>query len=127
MSKRILLIEDDPDFLSLMMYLLKDSGHALLIARNGQEGLEKARKEQPDLILTDLMLPKLNGYEICTLLKQDALYQAIPVILLSATKIDDKDEQLAKECGADAYLRKSLSPPALMRAIQDLLSAKRAS
>ena len=123
MSARILVIEDDPDFLDLVNYLFTSAGYTLSVARNGREGLEKARKEQPDLILTDLMLPQLNGYEICSMLKQDLRYQKIPVIMSSATKVQRKDEQLAKDCGADAFILKSLEPKQLLEQVRTLLAA----
>ena len=122
MPNRILLIEDDPDFLLLLKYELTASGYTLITATNGRDGLEKAQQEKPDLILTDLMLPKLNGYEICTMLKQDARYQKIPIFILSATKVLEKDEQLAKECGADAFILKTIDPKELLRKIQNTLS-----
>ena len=122
MAARILIIEDDQDFLDVVTYLLKSAGHTILSATNGQEGLEKAHQEKPDLILTDLMLPRLNGYEVCTMLKQDVRYRKIPIIMLSATKVQEKDEQLAKECGADAFLLKTLGPKHLAAKVQEMLS-----
>ena len=92
------------------------------VARNGQEGLEKARTTKPDLILTDLMLPLLNGYEICTLLKQDLQYQKIPILVLSATLIEDRDAKLAKECGADAFVLKTAGHHAIVSKIRELLA-----
>lgn len=126
-STRVLIIEDSPDYLDVLTYALNASGYTLLIARNGQEGLEKARKERPDIILPDLMLPSLNGYEICAMLKQDVRFQKIPILILSATKVQNKDEQLAIECGADAYLLKSIPREELISKIQELLGALRKS
>jgi CheY-like chemotaxis protein len=123
MSARILIIEDSEDFLEVLTYSLKNAGYTLLIAKNGQEGLEMARKEQPNLILTDLMLPKMNGYEICTMLKQDVRYQKIPIFVLSATKVQEKDEKLAKECGANEYILKTIEPKQLMEKIREALAA----
>ena len=107
---RILIVEDDPDILQTVARLLEASGHTVLRARNGREGLAQAQKEQPDLVLTDLMLPFLSGYEICTMLKQDVRYQKIQVIVWSATKIRETDAQLAKDCGADDFIVKTASP-----------------
>ena len=123
MAKRILIIEDDKDFLELVTFFLTraEAGYTLLIARDGQEGLEKAQAEQPDLILTDLMLPKMNGYEVCSMLKQDVRYQKIPVMIWSATKMQDRDAKLAKECGADRFELKTLTSQELLRTVQELL------
>ncbi len=121
MAEHILVIEDDPDFLQILSHLLTTAGYTVTTACSGQDGLEKARATQPHLILTDLMLPKLNGYEICSLLKQDLRFRHIPILLLSATKTQAKDQQLATECGADAYALKSLETEALLKKIRDLL------
>ena len=121
MSARILIIEDDRDILESVSRLLVASGYTLIAARDGLEGLEKARVEHPDLILTDLMLPKLNGYELCTMLKQDTRYQRIPILIWSATKMQEKDAQVAKDCGADAYLLKTLAPSEVVKKIQETL------
>ena len=127
MADTILIIEDDPDVRESVSSLLSGSGCALLTAANGPEGLAKAQKERPDLILTDLMLPQLNGYEICTMLKQDVRYQRIPIIVWSATKLEDKDAEVAKECGADVFLLKTLDPKQLLQTIQDLIAKSRQS
>ena len=126
MAERILIIEDHPDFLELLTYTLHAAGYTVLAATTGKEGLEMAQREQPDLILTDLMLPLLNGYEICSMLKQDIRYQHIPILMLSATKVRDKDEQLAKDCGANLFMLKSTESKQLLVSVRALLSSKRA-
>ena len=123
MSARILIIEDNPDFRDLLTYTLKAAGYNLLIAATGKEGLDTARREQPDLILTDLMLPLMNGYEICSMLKQDVRYRRIPIMMLSATKVQEQDEHLAKDCGADLFVLKSIDPKHLLVKIRELLAA----
>ena len=125
MAARILIIEDHADFLEVLAYTLRAAGYDLLTAKTGKEGLEMAQREQLDLILTDLMLPLLNGYEICSMLKQDVRYRQIPILMLSATKVQEKDEHLAKECGADRFLLKSVAPKEILDQVQALLSAKR--
>ena len=99
---------------------LEVEGFDVLIAMDGQDGLAKAQAESPDLIILDLMLPKLNGYEVCTMLKQDTRYQKIPIMLFTA-KAQVKDEQLGMECGANAYLRKPFQAKELMDKIRSLL------
>ena len=121
MSARILIIEDNADFLEVLAYSLRAAGYTLLTAKTGKEGLDTARREQPDLILTDLMLPLLNGYEICSMLKQDARYKHIPIMVLSATKVQEPDEQLAKNCGADLFVLKSIEPKELLAKVRELL------
>ena len=119
---RILMIEDTTDYRDIISYYLGKTGFTVTTARDGREGLEKARGETFDLIITDLMLPAVSGYEICTLLKQDARYQKIPIIVLTASKLQPKDEQLAKECGANAFFPKSIEPKTLVAHIHEMIA-----
>ena len=90
---KILLVDDEPSIVKMVGKRLEVEGFEVLVAVDGQDGLTKARAESPNLIVLDLMLPKLNGYEVCTMLKQDARYQKIPIVLFTA-KTQDKDEKL---------------------------------
>ena len=126
MAARILIIEDNQDQAELLDRLLNNAGYVVMTARTGPQGLEMARRHQPDLILTDLMLPQVNGYEICSLLKQDIQYQHIPIVVLSATKVEWQDAKIAKECGADAYLLKTIGPRALLTKVEELLGGRAA-
>ena len=120
---RILVVDDEPLIVTMLTKHFEEEGFTVLTARDGYEALTKARTEIPDLILLDLILPKLNGYEVCTLLKQDTRYQHIPIIMLTA-KVQEKDEQLGQACGAQAYLRKPVQIQALLEQIRALLSLK---
>ena len=117
---RILLVDDEPSIVKMVGKRLEVEGFEVLIAMDGQEGLSKAQADNPDLIVLDLMLPKLNGYEVCTMLKQDARYQKIPVVLFTA-KAQEKDEKLGMECGANAYVRKPFRAQELLDTIRSLL------
>ena len=117
---RILLVDDEPSIVKMVGKRLEVEGFEVLIAIDGQEGLDKARAERPDLIVLDLMLPKLNGYEVCTMLKQDTRYQGIPVVLFTA-KAQEKDEKLGMECGANAYVKKPFRAQELLEKIRALL------
>ena len=117
---KILLVDDEPSIVKMVGKRLEVEGFNVLVAVDGQEGLAKARAETPDLIVLDLMLPKLNGYEICTMLKQDARYQKIPIVLFTA-KTQDKDEKLGMECGANAFVRKPFRAQELLDKIRSLL------
>ena len=119
---RILLVDDEPSIVKMVGKRLEVEGFDVLIAMDGQDGLAKAQAEHPDLIILDLMLPKLNGYEVCTMLKQDARYQKTPIILFTA-KAQEKDEKLGLECGADAYVRKPFRAQELLERIRALLGA----
>ena len=117
---RILIVDDEPSIVKMVGKRLEVEGFEVLIAMDGQEGLAKAQAESPDLVILDLMLPKLNGYEVCTMLKQDTRYQKIPVLLFTA-KAQAKDEQLGMECGANAYMRKPFQGKELVEKIRSLL------
>ena len=117
---RILLVDDEPSIVKMVGKRLEVEGFDVLIAMDGQDGLAKARTQSPDLIVLDLMLPKLNGYEVCTMLKQDSRYQKIPVVMFTA-KAQEKDEKLGMECGADAYVRKPFRAQELLGKIRGLL------
>ena len=118
---RILLVDDEPSIVKMVSKRLEVEGFEVLMAMEGEEGLTKACTEQPDLIILDLMLPKLNGYKVCTMLKQDPRYQKIPIILFTA-RAQEKDEKLGMECGADAYVRKPFRAQELLEKVRGLLT-----
>ena len=124
-NPKILLIEDNPDVLESVASVLRTAGYSTVTAANGVDGLTKAQQDRPDLILADLMLPGLNGYEICTMLKQDVRYQKTPIIIWSATKIQEQDAKLARECGADEFALKTIGPQKLLETIKGLLNSGR--
>ena len=117
---RILLVDDEPSIVKLVGKRLEVEGYTVVVARDGQEALRMAHTDTPDLIILDLMLPKVNGYEVCTILKQDTRYRHIPIILFTA-KAQAKDEQLGWECGANGYLRKPFKSQELLDQIRKLL------
>ena len=91
-----------------------------MAAYDGQEGLEKAKEEKPDLIVLDLMLPKMDGYKVCGLLKADTRYGKIPIIILTA-RAQESDEKFGLECGADAYIIKPFQHEVVLAKIKELL------
>ena len=117
---RILLVDDESSIIKMVGKRLEVEGYEVLVAMDGQEALAKARAEDPDLIILDLMLPKLNGYEVCRLLKFDQKFQHIPVIMFTA-KAQEKDEHLGRECGAEAYIRKPFKAQELLDQIKALV------
>ena len=120
MAKKILVIEDENDLVKAILIRLQQAGYEVSMAKDGQEGLEKARREEPDLILLDLMLPKMDGYKICGLLKADARYKSIPIIMATA-RAQETDEVLGLEVGADAYFTKPFEYGKLLAKIKELL------
>lgn len=119
---RVLLVDDEPSIVKMVGKRLEVEGFEVLVAIDGQEALAKAQAEHPDLIILDLMRPKLNGYEACTMLKQDTRFQKIPVVLFTA-KTQDKDEKLGMACGANAYVRKPFQAQELLAKIRSLIEA----
>lgn len=119
-KKRILLVEDEKDMVYAVTLQLEANNYEVLTAHDGQEGLEKAKKEKPDLIILDLMLPKMDGYKVCGLLKADTRYNRIPIIMFTA-RAQESDKETGKEVGADAYITKPFEQEMLFAKIQELL------
>lgn len=123
MAKKVLIIDDDPHIVKLLESRLKVNNYQTVIARDGQEGLDKARQENPDLILLDLMLPKISGYKLCRILKFDQRYKNIPIIMFTA-RVQENDQKLGFEVGADAYITKPFKPELLLTKMSALLKDK---
>jgi len=119
-AKRILMVDDEPEFLEMVKTRLEAGGYEVITASDGQQGLDKAKKEKPDLIILDLMLPKMDGYKVCGFLKKDTRYSGIPIIILSA-RAQEEDMKLGEELGADAYIIKPFDAPVLLNKIKEFL------
>lgn len=117
---RVLVVDDEPDLVRILEFGLKAAGYAVETASDGQEGLKKAREQKPDIILLDLMLPKLDGYKVCRLLKFDERYKHIPIMILSA-RTQEGDQTLAHEMGANRFLTKPYEFAEILDHIQALL------
>lgn len=120
-KKKILVVDDEEDVIKAFVFRLGLNNYEVITAQDGQEGLNKARSEAPDLIVLDLMLPKMDGYKVCALLKTDNRYRKIPIIIFTA-RGDKEDEIMAKEAGADAFIMKPFDPHVLLAKIQELLA-----
>jgi len=119
-KKKILLVDDEADLVETMIYQLEAAGYQVITACDGAEGLEKAKAEKPDLMILDLMLPKMDGYKVCGLLKKDSRYSRIPIILFTA-RAQESDMRLGEEVGADAYITKPFESKMLLSKIESLL------
>ena len=119
--KKILVVDDEVDLVETVRFPLEIEGYNVLVAYNGEEALDRARKENPDLILLDLMLPKLDGYKVCRLLKFDERYKHIPILMLTA-KTQEKDKVLGMETGADEYITKPFEMDYLLKKVKEYLS-----
>jgi two-component system alkaline phosphatase synthesis response regulator PhoP len=118
MSQKILVVDDEQSIVTLLQFNLEQAGFSVIVALDGKEGLYKARKENPDLIILDLMLPLLNGLEVCKMLRQDKII--IPILMLTA-KDDELDKVLGLELGADDYLTKPFSPREVIARVKAIL------
>lgn len=117
--KRILVVEDVPESLMVLRIRLEANGYEVIGATDGEEGLKKARELRPDLILLDVMLPKMDGFTVSRLLKFDEEYEDIPVIMLTA-RGEEKDKAIGKNVGADMYFIKPYDHVKLLAAIEKL-------
>ncbi len=120
MPKKILVVDDETDLMSIVKMRLEANNYLVLTAFDGQEALEKARREKPDLVILDLMLSKMDGYKVCGLLKSDTRYNKIPIIMFTA-RAEESDEKLGFEVGVDAYITKPFEAEILLEKIKELL------
>jgi DNA-binding response OmpR family regulator len=119
--KKILVVDDEVDLVETVRFPLEIEGFNVLVSYNGEDALSQARKEKPDLIILDLMLPKLDGYKVCRLLKFDERYKHIPILMLTA-KTQEKDKILGKETGANEYITKPFEMDHLIEKVKAYLS-----
>lgn len=120
MKEIILIVEDEKDIVKMLDYNLKKEGYKVIFADDGEDALDAAKAKQPDLILLDLMLPGLDGLEVCKELKNERKTKSIPVIMLTA-KAQESDKIVGLELGADDYVTKPFSPRELMARIKAVL------
>lgn len=122
---KILLVDDEEDLVQLMGLRLEAAGYAVSAAYDGQQALERVRNSRPDLIILDLMLPKVDGYKVCRLLKFDERTKRIPILIFTA-RAQEGDVKLALECGADAYQTKPFDVQQLLGKLKELLDKAQA-
>lgn len=123
MAYKILVVDDEPTIVRLMEFILARQGHEMLVAVNGEEALEKIRAHAPDLVLLDIMMPRIDGYEVARLVRADPATAALPIIMLSA-KAQEEDIRKGVEIGVDEYITKPFSPEHLVHVVADYLSRR---
>lgn len=119
MSKLLLVIDDDPVERTILERVLVGAGYRVMTAADGQAGLAAARSGRPDLVLLDVMMPRLNGYQTCRALKRDPTLARCPILMLTA-KDETTDRFWAGEVGADAFLTKPADIPLLLQTVGEL-------
>ena len=120
MAKKILIVDDEKDLVETLTVLLESKSYKVIAAYDGMQGLEKAKKDNPDLILLDVMMPQLNGYQVCRELKKDETYKKIPIVMLTA-KAQESDRFWGVESGADDYVTKPFDSKNLIETIEKFL------
>jgi len=117
---KILVVDDEPDAIDLIKFNLKAAGYEVITAADGEEALKKTRSMLPDLVILDLMLPEVDGLEVCKILRRDQRVSGIPILMLTA-KAAEIDRVLGLELGADDYVTKPFSPRELVLRVKRLL------
>lgn len=109
MAERVLIVDDEPDLLELVRFHLAQAGYEVTVSQSGRDGLEQVRRNPPDLLVLDLMLPDLPGTEVCRKIRADAQLASLPILMLTA-KSEEVDRVVGFELGADDYVAKPFSP-----------------
>jgi two-component system alkaline phosphatase synthesis response regulator PhoP len=122
-AERILVVEDDPAALRLVSYTLESAGYQVITAVNGVEALRKAQQDAPDLVVLDVMLPGIDGFEVCHQLRSNpAASPGRPPILMLSAKSQEADRAMGEKMGADIYLPKPATPEQITAAVRSLLA-----
>lgn len=122
-KKKILVVDDESGLVEMLSIRLEANNYQVIAASDGQEGLDKARAESPDLIILDLMLPKLDGCQVCRALKSDEKYKQIPIVIFTA-RAQESDVKAGNEAGADAYITKPFEPDILLAKVNQLIEKR---
>jgi two-component system alkaline phosphatase synthesis response regulator PhoP len=120
---RIVVVEDNPSFRKMLKLRLESNGYQVMATEDGLTGLNTIRKEKPDIVILDIMLPALDGHKVCRMIKFDKSLHTIPVIILTSRDTDETAD-LAKKCGADAFLLKTTKAPIILDVIEKLIARK---
>jgi len=123
MSIKTLIIEDNENNMYLISFLLKNSGHKIFQAYDGKTGLGLAKTAQPDLILLDIQLPKMNGYEVATALRKDKSLEGIPIVAITSYAMPG-DQEKALAAGCNGYIKKPINPDTFVGEIESYLKEK---
>lgn len=118
--KKILIVDDEQDIVESLKFVLEASNYTCYCAYNGEDGLKLAKEIMPDLIILDVMMPKINGYKISRLLKYDAKYKNIPILMVTA-RTQEEDKLIGEETGADEYITKPFELDEVVKKVEEYL------
>ena len=120
MLKKVLIVDDEQDIVESLKFVLEEAGFACSCAFNGEDGLRLAKEISPDLIILDVMMPKINGYKICRLLKYDNKYKNIPILMVTA-RSQEEDKLIGEETGVDEYITKPFELDEIVKKVEGYL------
>lgn len=123
-KEKILIVDDETDLVETLVILLEANNYEVLCAYDGEEALDKTYGTNPGLIILDLALPKLDGYEVCRTIKSNDKYKNIPIIILTA-RSNDKNAERCKDAGANEYITKPFEPESIVATVKKLLDKPR--
>ena len=121
MGKKILIVDDEQDIVESLQFVLEASGFECFCAFDGEDGLKQAKEILPDLIILDVMMPKINGYKISRLLKYDNKYKDIPILMVTARSQED-DKLIGEETGVDEYITKPFELEEIVKRVEGYLN-----
>ena len=121
--KKILIVDDEQDIVESLKFVLEASDYTCYCAYNGEDGLKLAKEIMPDLIILDVMMPKINGYKISRLLKYDSKYKNIPILMVTA-RSQEEDKLIGEETGADEYITKPFDLDEVVRKVDQYLGSQ---
>lgn len=121
MSKSILIADDEPNIVISLEFLLEQAGYQVRVAQDGQEALEAIQRQPPDLVLLDVMMPRLSGFDVCQKIRENPAWQQMRIVMLTAK---GREVEISKglALGADAYISKPFSTQGLLAQVRDLLA-----
>ena len=122
-KKRILLAEDDPDMRDILTFWLEGEGFHVKAVANGREAIASAMEQSPDCAVLDLLMPSVDGFQACRYFRSHDTLHRVPVVLFTAVFLDDEEREMARDCGADAFLEKSRGFRALVNEVATLAEA----
>ena len=120
MVKKVLVCDDEPYIVESVSYVVRKAGYEVVVAEDGLEALSAVKREKPDLVFLDIMMPKVSGYEVCRQLKEDPATKSAYVVMLTA-RGQEEDERRALEMGADEFMTKPFSPRKMRAKLDEIL------